>query len=329
MNPPKIAAGAAAKKRTASSKPSKAAKKLKVGAVKQDPIGPQPDPVVSSAIGEQFLTLLGDPQYKEDGISNANLKEIFGDEGYLELCPVINELSARSQISMSKSISGELFYHLVSPELAKLLAGLDQHAKMVYQVIEKAGNVGIWTKDIKFQTNIQQQALTKVLKVLESRHLIKQVKSVTAKQKKIYMLYNLTPSEELTGGVFYSADLEWEHEFVQTMRDVLLAHVKKLNDGKGTTLPELLAAIKKLNVAKVELELNHVSQLLYTLVYDYEVEQVGENRAGDPVFVAMRAVKAPCDFTWWDVLDSDFQYRKIQFEDGVELSAHEPHHQTS
>jgi DNA-directed RNA polymerase III subunit RPC6 len=36
---------------------------------------------------------------------------------------------------------------------------------MVYQVIEKAGNLGIWTKDIRTQTNIQQQALNKIFKV--------------------------------------------------------------------------------------------------------------------------------------------------------------------
>jgi DNA-directed RNA polymerase III subunit RPC6 len=83
----------------------------------------------------------------------------------------------------------------VSAEVAQQFQGLDVSAKMVYQVIEKAGNMGIWTKDIRVQTNIQQQALNKIFKVLESRLLIKPVKSVTAKSKKLYMLYKLVPSK--------------------------------------------------------------------------------------------------------------------------------------
>lgn len=53
------------------------------------------------------------------------------------------------------------------------------------------------------QTNIKRQVLDKIFKKLESRHLIKQVKSVTAKSKKMFMLYDLKPSKELTGGVWY------------------------------------------------------------------------------------------------------------------------------
>jgi DNA-directed RNA polymerase III subunit RPC6 len=85
---------------------------------------------------------------------------------------------------MSK-IGDELLYSLVSDEIASKFSGLETTAKMVYQVIERAGNMGIWTKDIRTQTNIQQQSLTKIFKTLESRQLIKPVKSVNAKAKKI------------------------------------------------------------------------------------------------------------------------------------------------
>jgi hypothetical protein len=40
---------------------------------------------------------------------------------------------------------------------------------MVYQVIEAAGNKGIWTVDVRVQTNIQQATLTKIFKVSEER----------------------------------------------------------------------------------------------------------------------------------------------------------------
>ena len=63
---------------------------------------------------------------------------------------------------------------------------------MIYQVIEKAGNKGIWTRDIKTATSVNQNTLTKTLKSLEGRHLIKTAKSVTSKSKKLYMLFELS-----------------------------------------------------------------------------------------------------------------------------------------
>ncbi len=56
-------------------------------------------------------------------------------------------------------------------------------------------------------TNISQQVLTKILKQLEQRNLLKTVRSVASKSKKLYMLFDMVPAKELTGGpwlVLYS-----------------------------------------------------------------------------------------------------------------------------
>ena len=70
----------------------------------------------------------------------------------------------------------------------------------MYQIIQRTGNKGAWTKDIRYQCGLPQVKLIKVLKSLEDRRLIKPVKSSTCATKKIYMLFELHPSEELTGG---------------------------------------------------------------------------------------------------------------------------------
>jgi DNA-directed RNA polymerase III subunit RPC6 len=96
---------------------------------------------------------------------------------------------------------------------------------LVYQVIEKAGNRfvslpissstsssnvsvsplrGIWTRDMKNATNIPQQTLTKTLKILEQRNLVKFVRAVTSKSKKLYMLYDTVPAKDITGGPWYT-----------------------------------------------------------------------------------------------------------------------------
>ena len=60
-------------------------------------------------------------------------------------------------------------------------------------------NRGVWTRDIKLSTNIPQHTLTKTLKILEQRNLIKSVRSVVSKSKKLYMLYDVVPAKEITG----------------------------------------------------------------------------------------------------------------------------------
>ena len=314
---------------------SKAGKKIRIGAVriKEDPELNAADaaftPISKTMIRDRFIELFSDPKYKS-GISNKSLKEEFPTENeFTLLVEVINELSRESRLHMSRSgLDNELFYSLVAAEVAQKYQGLDVQARMVLQVIEKVGNNGIWTKDIRMQTNIQQQALNKIFKVLEQRRLIKPVKSVTAKAKKLYMLYELTPSKELTGGVWYSG-LEFDHEFISELRTFVMHCVRRLNGGQGVTLAEIKIKMVQANISKVQLSLDEVKQLVQTLVYDFLVEEGSRNDDGEARYVAARRVTTMCDFKWWEALSPDFHFRTIKFEDGVTLGPHEPHHHTA
>jgi len=274
----------------------------------------------------EFIEVFSKPEYRR-GISNQQLKITFGDDKYLRLVPIINSLTRQSRLTMSK-VGEELVYNLVSDEVASKFSGLDVSARMVYQVIEKAGNTGIWTKDIKTQTSIQQHTLNKICKNLEMRKLIKPVKAVTAKSKKLYMLYDLSPAKEITGGPWYT-ELEFDHEFISELRKFVMRCVKKLNGGKGVTLGEIAETMKKANVSRVQLNLQEVQQLMQTLAFDYMIEQSALDNNGEAMFIAARKVTTNCDFRWWDVLAPDFHFRNIKFEDDVVLRAHEPHHHTA
>lgn len=160
------ASSSAPKKPAAAKKRAKVGKAVTAGASRLTPIKEDPDQtpkhsnVDQDKLRERFIALFSDPKHE---VSNKALKAQFGDE-YLQLVPIINELTRESRLAMSK-VGDELFYTLVSHEEASKFAGLDLTARMVYQVIEKAGNLGIWTKEIRTQTNIQQQALNKIFKV--------------------------------------------------------------------------------------------------------------------------------------------------------------------
>jgi DNA-directed RNA polymerase III subunit RPC6 len=153
---------------------------------------------------------------------------------------------------------------------------------------------------------------------------------VTAKTKKLYMLYDLTPAKEITGGPWYS-EYEFDHEFIAELRNFILMCVRRMNGGygvgNGVTLRQIANKMTQANVSRVQLSLDEVQQLLHTLTLDYLVEQRGvAEDGGEALFVAAKQVTTMCDFGWWDVLSPDFHFRGIRFEDGVYLSPHEPHH---
>lgn len=278
----------------------------------------------NNTLKDRFLELFRRDEYAA-GISNSVLKTHFSDndEEYLQLVPIINELTATSRLVMSRSAK-ELHYVLVEDQVAVQFQGLDASARMVYQVIEKTHNMGCWTKDIRLQTNIQQNALTKILKTLESRRLIKPVKSVTAKSKKLYMVYDVQPAKELTGGVWYS-NLEFDHEFISKLRYFLVQTCRK----RPHTLRELHQELEQRKVSNVELSMEDVRQLVQTLVFDYSLEEDDDECGDESQFVVPRRVSVPCEFTWWEAIDPDFCFRTVQFEDGVALAPHEPHYQTA
>lgn len=92
---------------------------------------------------------------------------------------------------------------------------------MVYNQIENSGTNGTWTKTIKQRTNIHQTAVTKAMKTLEGKKLVKPVKSIKNPAQKIYMLFHLSPNEDVTGGPWFS-DGELDVELIAVTADAVV-----------------------------------------------------------------------------------------------------------
>ena len=75
---------------------------------------------------------------------------------------------------------------------------------MVFASIDNAGNKGMWTKQIKARMTAHAKVLEKVLKSLEIKGRVVQIKDVNHPQRKVYMVKGLTPSVESTGGAWYT-----------------------------------------------------------------------------------------------------------------------------
>lgn len=89
--------------------------------------------------------------------------------------------------------------------------------------------------------------LTKTLKILEQRNLIKSVRSVVSKSKKLYMCFDMVPAKEITGGPWYS-DQEFDHDFVNALGDIIVTIVKQ---GGMVTLQEIGHKVRISGVSKV------------------------------------------------------------------------------
>ena len=169
-------ASAAGSVRVSSGAGSKSSRSSTGGSTSSAPADQTSSAAKNNPLYDEFIQLLSDPRYKGKGIANSALKSHFGDDRYPRLVPVINELNRASRLTMSKGASrtgvpgetSEVYFSLLSAEEATKLQGLDASSKMVYQVIETSGNKGIWTVDVRNQTNIQQATLTKIFKQLHS-----------------------------------------------------------------------------------------------------------------------------------------------------------------
>lgn len=114
----------------------------------------------------------------------------------------------------------------LSLPLSSKTKGFEREERLVYQIIEDSGNKGIWIREIRMKSNLPQQQIVKTLKTLESKKLIKSVKSVQqGLKKKVYMLADLTPDESVTGGAWYS-DQDFESEFVEVLNQQCLKYLQ-------------------------------------------------------------------------------------------------------
>ncbi|CDO68539.1 hypothetical protein BN946_scf184998.g36 [Trametes cinnabarina] len=134
--------------------------------------------------------------------------------------------------------------------------------------------------------------LSQCLKSLTQKQLIKTVTDVRHATWKIYMLFNLEPSVELSGGPWYT-DKELDTEFIRLLTNVCLKIIrdrsmaKAKNSDNGTvrqlypvshaSYPNAAQISNLLNKSRVTgtvFTVEHVEMLLQVLILNGKVEKV-------------------------------------------------------
>lgn len=233
-------------------------------------------------------------------ISNEKMQNVFGDMDVNELQKSINSLLSKSLLSAQQDHNGALQFIAFSKSDASTMGQLDHDEGIIYSFIRVAGNEGIWTKQLKLRANLHQTVMQRCLKSLESKGLIKAVKSVKFPTRKIYMLSSLTPSVELSGGPWYT-DNELDTVFIDQLCTVLYQFIaSKTWPGKRDesrdpsdrpiypashinslpTASTCLHFLKNANITDTDLQVENVQSLLDVLVYDGKVEKIPHFRRG-------------------------------------------------
>ncbi|KAF8064588.1 POLR3F [Scenedesmus sp. PABB004] len=219
-----------------------------------------------------------------DGVLQSALTADGGPLGDLvemqERIDVINALLARKRLAMFKQGTPPQFVVKLAQPHENKAKGLSAEEALVHQVIRGAGNTGVWTRDLKVKTNLAQPQVTKILKALEGRGLIKSVKNVNNPSRKLYMLEELEPSREITGGAWYT-DQQLDREFIEVLRETCYKLVER-SESPHASLGDVAEFINSKGVARVPLREEDIGTIMQTLIADGRIEMIEPEAEGAP-----------------------------------------------
>jgi DNA-directed RNA polymerase III subunit RPC6 len=210
-------------------------------------------------------------------------------------------LESEADASSSDPNEKQILFAAITEQEAKKVSNMTADEAIVYSHVEASGREGIWTKTIKAKTNLHQHIVLRCLKSLESQSYIKSVKSVKHPTRKIYMLYHLTPSIDVTGGPWFT-DSELDTDFIDSLLIVIWKFIAqktfpKCFKKKGlipnglkqysypanilTGMGSLLPTLKDVNefiissgITTIELTLSDVKSLCDVLEFDEKIENI-------------------------------------------------------
>ena len=175
--------------------------------------------------------------------------------------------------------SGALVYKERKVEEAAKLQGLGSEERLVLQLVEEAKNHGVWSKELKQKSNLTNAVVQKALKALETRNIIKNVKSVGQKNRKVYMLFELEPSREVTGGAFYNNDgNELDNELIDALRKVVEHFIREHDE---VSLVDVIMFVEQTAVIKdLSLCADEYLSICNTLMFDGIVDKRKDKAIG-------------------------------------------------
>lgn len=163
------------------------------------------------------------------------------------------------------------------PDLNSPADPLTEHERLLYDVIRSKQDMGMWSRDMKRETNLPDNMVNKSLKSLQAKNLIKEVVNIQNKGKKHFMASEFEPSKEISGGAWYAGG-SLDTEFITLVREQCVKHVFRL---KLATLEGVSDLIRRSGVFAVDLSNQQVEEIMKALVLDNEITELKSNGSGE------------------------------------------------
>lgn len=242
-----------------------------------------------------------------------DLKQLINEDDLVKILGMTQSLIDRKMMKLVK-VGDDLRFQAILAADTKKLTSMSEDEQMIYTYIEASGREGIWTKTLKAKTNMHQHIVLRCLKNLEGQRYVKLIKSVKHPTRKIYMLYNLQPSVDVTGGPWFT-DSELDTEFIDSLLTVVWRYIAlktyptafqdpapNINVLQTTfparhpgfaTLDSIMDFISANKITNIDLALNDIRSLCEVLIFDDKIEV--EKDTSD-VYIA----------TWQSVLEAGY-----------------------
>ena len=185
------------------------------------------------------------------------------------LTSILNSLQQESRIEFLEKNS-QLLIKLRSLKDQLLYNQLNPSDLIILELVKSSGAKGTWLKHLKEKSQLHQKIVLDTIKKLERLKLIKQIKSVKT-NKKVFMMFDISPSEELTGGSWYT-DEEMDLEFVDQLCLQVLKFITHPSSSDHFKTPKTLQDIHEWittsNITTQQLTIEDVQQLVNRVMYD-------------------------------------------------------------
>jgi predicted transcriptional regulator len=236
---------------------------------------------------DKIIALLEDQGKVDQDTLETQFRSLYGkdtDMWNAHLAQSLNNLLRVNRVGMYQN-GNVLEYELQSRDLAKKLTGLTTEELQVLQEVRKGKNHGVWIRDLRYNTRLQKNRIEKILKKLTIVGLIKSVKSIASMNRRLYMLKDTVPAREISGGPWYT-DSEFDEGFIGSLRTAIEQLIKG-NDSKrnhGTdadwaymSTADIHKQLVAFNLTETHLTVDHIQEIVNTLVYDGQVMEVNKN----------------------------------------------------
>ena len=198
-------------------------------------------------------------------------------------------LRQANRIEVHKHATEGVIFVPVSEEVAVRFQDLTEEHKTVYKLISDASTQGIWAKDLSSKSKIPAGTLSRITKTLEHRRLIKQITPAQYRSRKVWMLFELEPATELSGGSWYK-DGQIDAELIQRLRMATVEYVSNCAEPVSASDIQVFLASQQLSRS-----IENVESIVRTLVLDRELMPVAsQSMKGGTLYTLRRKSGISC-----------------------------------